>query len=1312
VPDINVPFPIRGISDVLSRDRQLPLTTRDATNVRAIDPITRQARGAQRAGYSKFIEPRLGRGPVQAIRSVVVDRSQIEYTALEDGQITIEWSKESPSNGSVVDLSVTTAGDVYAAADDGSVIRYNQSGSLVSSTAVSLETTDEKPVAIAAAPDGAVYVATGRASGVGGRVIKYTVQEDRELEQAWSYDAGSNVAGMAWSGARLYVTLNDADAEEASAICLDNLTATAPTVLWEQAAPYPVGRVVVNSDGDAVVAFEPRGSRGEPATDSAGLFETPSTFDFDPADNDDSGAIALYSWFRGEDFADQPNGSDVGVWLDRANGRDLLQVAGYAAPRVRRNAFPPPASRTGVRFSQDRGTGLQSGGGNANAWPMQVDTDFFVTLLVAVYPDDRDTPDGRLTLFESGGKPYFRADVGFLPAASTPGNGPLRQVNIAMGYPAVNDANWYSASYDYTSGNYVDFSDALTPQLHLVTIALKPGGAANSSMIRLNGVTKEDFACPAGISAAGLPDRNSGKPLKVGWSFFSDDHFNGDIIEMLCYDGTYVAPAADGSGTSAIEQAEGYLAHANGVYGSGGVLASTHSYYTTAPDNGGTNPTDPTGGFADHFEQPFGGVMKLSALQGSIRWMAAGGGMGLGVAVDSDDNVYSVGPRVISGQFNPSEAQTKWGAITWANQIHASTWQSTNESYRVVKLIDSGSSVSKSATGSWQNGTLNGTSGEDLNASVGIAVDVAGRIYIPLYPISGTGIGSSAIECLDGSDGSAVFDVAVPGATDSGLVVAPDTFAAGAGSGGVTIPEFAYVGTLSPNEVTLHQIRLAAENTREGAPRETHVIAVSGGDVYRITREQSPFARPVSGGRGAISRDSRNVQIAALQQRLFCVDGQKAFYYEPKDNGGLGSVQEWRATNGGVLPKQPRLLASWHGRLLLARTIGEPHNVYASKMGDAFDWEYFDEVPTALSAWALNASDIGEFPDVVQTLIPVTDDILIVGCTNSIHALLGDPRLVLRTAGDPTGQPGTRIEITDRLGMAFGKSWTLDDRGGVYFVGDDGGVYYMGPPYRSYRAIDGNIRDRLLDRDWSQSTIRPVWDHRVSTAIFYDVPVGLTDDEAGVVAPDTVTMTGGDAVEYEFAETSTMNVSLFWYRQEGGTRTAKPTRSVFNVFEATLEFDTATGVVSKGGGEFYVQWHAPAGTYSSTRPAVQFHTDTGWRHANINNFTTFVGGNHPAAAGGYDESKIMEGGSTNSSPSGVEWSGTLGVDDVGTALFHYGVAAIPETHDQWFPTYSPGGDPPYGWPPEIVFDAWLDNKGVGIALRAAGYREFHAEQSV
>ena len=148
-------------------------------------------------------------------------------------------------------------------------------------------------------------------------------------------------------------------------------------------------------------------------------------------------------------------------------------------------------------------------------------------------------------------------------------------------------------------------------------------------------------------------------------------------------------------------------------------------------------------------------------------------------------------------------------------------------------------------------------------------------------------------------------------------------------------------------------------------------------------------------------------------------------------------------------------------RLTVANQEGFEQNVYFSRQGTPTDWLFGQD--DAGSAVALNAGTAGHIGQPVYCLIPARDDLLIIGCDASIHALVGDP------AAD-----GTLSIVSDSIGMYGQEAWCMDPAGVIYFVGT-GGFYRMkgagqAPQNLSVGAVAQFFKD--LDRWRSSSPAR------------------------------------------------------------------------------------------------------------------------------------------------------------------------------------------------------------------------------------------------
>lgn len=80
-----------------------------------------------------------------------------------------------------------------------------------------------------------------------------------------------------------------------------------------------------------------------------------------------------------------------------------------------------------------------------------------------------------------------------------------------------------------------------------------------------------------------------------------------------------------------------------------------------------------------------------------------------------------------------------------------------------------------------------------------------------------------------------------------------------------------------------------------------------------------------------------------------------------------------------------------HGnRLVLAGDKKNPHNAYFSRIGDYADFDYSSV--DAKGAYATAGSSGGVIGEAITSLIPHSNDCLLIGCTNSMYVLRGDPR--------------------------------------------------------------------------------------------------------------------------------------------------------------------------------------------------------------------------------------------------------------------------------------------------------------------------------
>ncbi len=269
------------------------------------------------------------------------------------------------------------------------------------------------------------------------------------------------------------------------------------------------------------------------------------------------------------------------------------------------------------------------------------------------------------------------------------------------------------------------------------------------------------------------------------------------------------------------------------------------------------------------------------------------------------------------------------------------------------------------------------------------------------------------------------------------------------------------------------------------------------------------------------------IDHTALFNKLYVVDGVGVKVIDPVAE----TVSHLKAEDGGKLPDNPRLVAAWRGRLVLARMADDPHAWVMSEKDNPKGWNTAPIDDTSISATAGSLSLAGRPQDVINCLIPYSDDILIVGCDHSIWTLTGDPLL------------GGQIDLlTDVTGIAFGRSWAKDPRGNIFFFGSRGGVFAMPPTGAApVKITESSINRRMADVDLGTYRMELVWNERQEGLHVYQIPYAE----------------GGALVRHWFWDRK----RSAWWEDEFGSTGVQVTAS------AVLDGDTADDRVVLVGGE-------------------------------------------------------------------------------------------------------------------------------------------------
>lgn len=255
-------------------------------------------------------------------------------------------------------------------------------------------------------------------------------------------------------------------------------------------------------------------------------------------------------------------------------------------------------------------------------------------------------------------------------------------------------------------------------------------------------------------------------------------------------------------------------------------------------------------------------------------------------------------------------------------------------------------------------------------------------------------------------------------------------------------------------------------------------LAVAGGTVKSFT--SSGFGSTTSGS-GALDSTFPYLNSAQIFGVVYFVDGAN---YK-KWTASTDTVSSWTAS-AGTIPSnganKPRLICAWRGRIVVSGIVGDAQNWFMSAVGDAGNWDYNPTPTVETMAVAGNNALAGQCEDVINSLMPFNDDLLIMGGDHTIWQMTGDPAA------------GGRLDlVSDITGIAFGTAWCKDPSGLLYFFGSHGGLWVMTPGALPQRLSANRIEARLASVDLSTSVVRLAWDDRSQSVYIFITPVAGGD---------------------------------------------------------------------------------------------------------------------------------------------------------------------------------------------------------------------------
>lgn len=258
--------------------------------------------------------------------------------------------------------------------------------------------------------------------------------------------------------------------------------------------------------------------------------------------------------------------------------------------------------------------------------------------------------------------------------------------------------------------------------------------------------------------------------------------------------------------------------------------------------------------------------------------------------------------------------------------------------------------------------------------------------------------------------------------------------------------------------------------------RSTDAFLVTDGDIYHVT---TTSANGSNNGTNALSATPHQIFSAQAFGYVYYVDGTNDVRLDP-DGAADGNVDDWSsAVTDGSMPSGTRLIEMWRGRTVLAGNESAPHNWYMSRQADPLDWDYAQT--DAQAAVAGNNSKAGEIGDVINAVIPYSDDYIIFGCDHSIWMMSGCPMC------------GGRIDnISEVTGMVWGRPWCTTPDKRVLFYGSRGGVWSMTPGQSLPERISRTVDSELNNYNVQENIFRMAYDTQFDLVHLFITPIGGT----------------------------------------------------------------------------------------------------------------------------------------------------------------------------------------------------------------------------
>jgi len=211
--------------------------------------------------------------------------------------------------------------------------------------------------------------------------------------------------------------------------------------------------------------------------------------------------------------------------------------------------------------------------------------------------------------------------------------------------------------------------------------------------------------------------------------------------------------------------------------------------------------------------------------------------------------------------------------------------------------------------------------------------------------------------------------------------------------------------------------------TTTGVNNDDYVVVVSNGDGTVVDGTYPVLT--VTSGHLSLSG------VAGTGNCTFRVE-RAPKVYSPITN----TIALLEATDGQVPSGNP-LIARFRDRIVLAGADNAPHVWYMSRQADPTDWDYAED--DSQGAVAGTSSPAGVPGQPITALVASSDDYLIIGCTNSLWVMRGDPKY----------GGGELDNLSQTVGIVGANAWAIGPASECIFLSQDG-IYIVPPGASGY----------------------------------------------------------------------------------------------------------------------------------------------------------------------------------------------------------------------------------------------------------------------